>query len=92
MVVTAKAGGKKTVAAQIRQTATEPKNPEIRRNIARIMLKNQQTESARDWALTALELDLRNPAVHEILMQCYLKLGDQSRAEKHRNLLQELKK
>ena len=81
-----------TVAARIQGTLEQPTNPELRLDIARLLLKNQRTEAARDWALTALELTPQNPNAHELLMQCYLKLGDPIRAEKHRNMLQELKK
>jgi predicted Zn-dependent protease len=72
------------VAALVRQVVAKPTDPEPRREVGEIFLRNGQDQEGVRWLESALDQQSNHPATHRVLADYYDRKGDLPRAKRHR--------
>lgn len=62
----------------------------VRKKLASLAIESEDWASAKRWGTEALQIDVKDVVVHELLAQAYEKLGDKKRAEREQRILKEL--
>lgn len=65
-------------------------DPTVRKKLASMALEAGDWKAAQRWATEAVQIDVKDVAVHEMLAQAYEKLGDKKRAEREQRVLKAL--
>ena len=78
----------KTVLEQI--SRIEGNNLSSRRKLAEMAVERGDFEEARRWGERALQIDVMDRRVHEILARAYRETGEEKRASREERILQEL--
>jgi hypothetical protein len=63
-----------------------PRDPDLRHEVGRWLLRNGQPEMARGWLMTVLAVARRHRPTHALLAAEFDKLGQPRRATHHRQL------
>lgn len=66
-------------------------DPTVRKKLASMALEAEDWANAKRWAMEAVQIDVKDVAVHEMLAQAFEKLGDKKRAEREQRIMKELK-
>ena len=82
----------KRVGELVRIIAASPRDPDRRREIGELFLRNGQKVEGLRWLDTALELDPGHRATHRVLADYYGKTGPPELARKHAFLAEEPRK
>lgn len=62
----------------------------VRKKLASIAVESEDWAGAKRWGTEALQIDVKDVVVHELLAQAYEKLGDKKRAEREQRIIKEL--
>jgi Tfp pilus assembly protein PilF len=68
----------------MRETSRHPDDPDLRRRVGELYLRNGQPQEGLRWLAGALQVKPDHPATHRALADYFEKLGQRERAEAHR--------
>jgi Flp pilus assembly protein TadD len=75
----------KRVAELGRAIATTPDDPNLRREMGELFLRNHREADGLRWLDSALQIDPKHAPTHRVLADYYAKTGRADLAERHRN-------
>jgi Tfp pilus assembly protein PilF len=77
------------IAELTRQVASRPRDPGLRCEVGKVLMRNGMQAEGLGWLATALRCDALHAATHQALAEYYERGGDTRRAAEHRELASE---